>query len=190
MGNVCIECQGPCQLALAPALWCPGIRSIHERFGVWDVSQTRPRGVLASYRTMEEIAKLLTEYGKANRWILSFQGHEQRFIMSDMSGSANGELMVQFYTPQGWMDVVNFTVDENNDRIAVHSYATGFCPLYIPCAPLCSALFCWCPVTDRANDGHGHATSLHQMREQKLLDVLLDGGMELSGAGRAAVSSV
>ena len=131
---------------------------------------------------MEEIARLLTEYGRANRWLLKFKHHEQRFAMDTMSASATGELQLLFYTPAGWCDAVQFAVDENNESISIHSYSTGMCPLGLPCAPLCSALFCWCPFTSKANDGTGHAADLHAMREQTMLDVLLDGGMDLKGA--------
>ena len=185
MGNVAIECQMPCQLALAPAMWCPLFSGLHSRHGEWTISETRPRGTLASFRTMEEIAKLLTEYGRANRWILQFRHHQQRFSLDDMSGSAHGKVRVLFFTPAGWCDSVTLSVDENNSAIEIDSFSTGICPLGIPCAPLCSALFCWVPFTSQAGDGDGHAMDLHEMREQQLLAILLDGGMALSAGGKA-----
>jgi hypothetical protein len=138
---------------------------------------------VAAFRATTRVAALLRAHGQAHDYVFRFDGHVQRFEVDE---TEEGEVVVLFFTPAGWVDVVEIVCLPHDRRLVMRSCSAGLFPTTVPCGPLLSVLFCCaCFSSRRCKDG----VCLHAVRAKALQELFVRGGMDLTELPAATSSS-
>ncbi|XP_071946520.1 uncharacterized protein [Antedon mediterranea] len=128
--------QGPIQAALRPAVWLPGIRSLHRHREKWVCSETVAEECVAKVIKAVDTVQLLDPKS-------TYQVHkvdEEHYFVEIFN-----------YTWAEWLDVVEIEFRpgrESGSEAKCYSFSSGFLPTWVPFAFIFNCIFFFVPFYD------------------------------------------
>lgn len=125
--------QSPIQAAIRPAVWLPGIRSLHSKKETWIIPDATPEVCL------ENLVSAVALLGEREKIHIHKVRPNRNFVQ------------IYSYTEFEWLDIVEIEFQPGQERGTLgkaHSFSTGVLPLMIPLAFLLNMVFFFVPFYD------------------------------------------
>lgn len=132
-----VQAQAGVQALMRPAMWVPGVRTLHLYEEVVILDKVNSFAAL-----QDALSKCTPRTGHMQLHDINVVDTPKRHLLT---------ATVRCFTKSGWLDLVDVKATkkgENQIRVEFRSYSTGFLPLSIPGACLLNLAFFWVPFSD------------------------------------------
>lgn len=132
-GCCCATCQSPIQASIRPAVWIPGIRSLHSFREKWFIEGATPE------RCLEDVEQAVGKVDTGERLVIHKINKDKNFIQ------------IFCYTAANWLDVVEIrfrAASAEGTEAEAYSFSSGVLPVCCPFSFVFNTIFCWVPFWD------------------------------------------
>lgn len=132
-GCCCATAQAPIQAFLRPAVWIPGIRSLHSFRERWIIEGATPD------RCLEDVCQAVAGVKTGEHLVVHKVDKTKNFVQ------------IFSYTASNWLDVVEITfraTSAHKTEGEAYSFSSGVLPVCCPLSFVFNCIFCLAPFWD------------------------------------------
>ena len=132
-GCCCATYQAPIQAFVRPAVWIPGVRSLHSFRERWIIEDATPE------RCLEDVSQAVEEVKTGEHLVVHKIDKVNNFIQ------------IFSYTASNWLDVAEIrfrATSAQRTEAEAYSFSSGVLPVCCPLSFVFNSIFCWVPFWD------------------------------------------